>query len=378
MTDRELRELVVAEGPAAEELRAEADRVRRETVGDDVYLRGIIEFSSHCRCDCEYCGLRQSNSALARFRLSPAQVVAACREITGLGFGTAVLQSGEDTWWSAARVADLVREIKRQTPLAITLSLGERATADYRRWREAGADRYLLKHETANRALYQRLHPGASYDQRLACQDALFALGYQVGSGCIIGLPGQTPDLLVEDLRLIEARCYHMCGVGPLIPHPATPLGALPVGSVEITLNMMALARLLVPDVMLPATTALETARPGARLQASAAANPAPRGRTDRGDCARRRPFGGAGGRPQPPRWGNSLKLISRRVVQHRPGRPPGTQNCRSETRNQVVIRIVLCYRVILREESQPLQTSHRETWTPVSGAELEPPPSIG
>ena len=268
MTDRELRELVVAEGPAAAELRAAADRVRRETVGDDIYLRGIIEFSSHCRCECEYCGLRASNSGLARFRMSPAQVVAACREIAGLGFGTAVLQSGEDTWWTAERVADLVREIKRQTPLAVTLSLGEREASDYRLWREAGADRYLLKHETANRALYGRLHPGASYERRLACQEALFALGYQVGSGCIIGLPGQTPEILVEDLRLIEARCYHMCGIGPLIPHAATPLGALPVGSVEITLNMMALARLLVPDIMLPATTALETAQAGARLQA--------------------------------------------------------------------------------------------------------------
>jgi len=161
-----------------------------------------------------------------------------------------------------------VREIKRETPLAVTLSLGERPPGDYRLWREAGADRYLLKHETANRALYERLHPGASYEQRLACQDALFALGYQVGSGCIIGLPGQTPEMLVEDLRLIEARRVHMCGLGPLIPHPATPLAAAPVGSVEIALNMMALARLLVPDLMLPATTSLETARPGARLQA--------------------------------------------------------------------------------------------------------------
>ncbi len=268
LTDGELRGLVMAEGPAAAELRAEADRVRRETVGDDVYLRGIVEFSSHCRCDCEYCGLRVSHRDLARFRMTPAQVVAACRDLARFGFGTVVLQSGEDTWWTARRVADLVTAIKEETPLAVTLSLGERDTSDYRRWREAGADRYLLKHETANRELYERLHPGASYDRRLACQDALFELGYQVGSGCIVGLPGQTPDILVEDLRLIEARGYHMCGLGPLIPHPATPLGALPVGSVETSLNMMALVRLLVPDIMLPATTALETAEPGARVRA--------------------------------------------------------------------------------------------------------------
>lgn len=268
MTDRELRELVVATGAAADELRAAADRMRRDTVGDDIHLRGIVEFSSYCRCSCEYCGLRAGNASLARFRMSPGQVLAACRDIAAFGFGTVVLQSGEDTWWTAERVAELVGAIKGETPLAVTLSLGEREAADYRLWREAGADRYLLKHETANRALYQRLHPGASYDRRLRCQDELFDLGYQVGSGCIIGLPGQTPEILVEDLRLIEARCYHMCGIGPLIPHPATPLGHVPVGSVETTLNMMALIRLLVPDIMLPATTALETARAGARLQA--------------------------------------------------------------------------------------------------------------
>lgn len=268
MTDAELRQLVVATGPAAAELRAEADRVRRESVGDDVYLRGIIEFSSYCRCDCEYCGLRASNATLPRFRMTPEQVVAACAQIAGFGFGTVVLQSGEDLWWTAERVADLVRDIKGETSLAVTLSLGERDTADYRLWQAAGTDRYLLKHETANRELYERLHPGASYAARLQCQDALFALGFQVGSGCIVGLPGQTPEILVEDLRLIEAKRYHMCGIGPLIPHPATPLGTTPVGSVDITLNMMALTRLLVPDMMLPATTALETAQPGGRLQA--------------------------------------------------------------------------------------------------------------
>jgi biotin synthase len=268
MTDRELRQLVIATGPAAAELHAAADRVRCETVGEAVHLRGIIEFSSYCRCHCEYCGLRADNAGAARLRLSPERTVAACEEIATLGFGTVVLQSGEDDWWTAPRVAALVAEIKAQTALAVTLSLGERPEADYRLWREAGADRYLLKHETANRELYQRLHPGSSYDQRLACHDALFALGYQVGSGCIVGLPGQTPEMLVEDLRLIEARRYHMCGVGPLIPHPGTPLGALPVGSVAVSLNMVALTRLLVPDVMLPATTALETAAAGARLQA--------------------------------------------------------------------------------------------------------------
>lgn len=268
MTDAELRELILAEGEAAEELYAEADRVRREYVGEEVHLRGIIEFSSFCRCRCLYCGLRADNTGLRRFRMMPADILEGCREVADLGFGTVVLQSGEDEWWTAERLADLIADIKSITPLAVTLSVGERDESDYRLWRMAGADRYLIKHETANAELYARLHPGTTLEKRLHCQDLLFQLGYQVGSGCIIGLPGQTPEILVEDLRLIESRQYHMCGIGPLIPHPDTPLGDCPVGSVRTTLNMMALMRLLVPDLMMPATTALETAEPGLRLRA--------------------------------------------------------------------------------------------------------------
>lgn len=268
MTDAELRELVLAEGEAAEELYAEADRVRHEHVGEAVHLRGIIEFSSHCRCRCGYCGLRADNQELRRFRMTPEEVLQGCQEVADLGFGTVVLQSGEDEWWTAERLAGLVTDIKSFTPLAVTLSVGERDEEDYRLWKTAGADRYLLKHETANAELYARLHPGMTLESRLHCQDVLFRLGYQVGSGCIVGLPGQTPEILVEDLRLIESRQYHMCGIGPLIPHPDTPLGEQAAGSVRTTLNMMALTRLLVPDVMMPATTALETAQAGLRLKA--------------------------------------------------------------------------------------------------------------
>ena len=268
MTDTELLQLVRAQGQAAADLHAEADRVRRETVGEPVHLRAIIEFSSYCRCHCQYCGLRSDNESLARFRMTPEEVLTACSEVSALGFGTVVFQSGEDEWWTAERLAHLIVEVKRRTPLAITLSVGEREDWEYRLWRAASADRYLLKHETANPELYQRLHPGASYDNRRRCQETLFDLGYQVGSGCIVGLPGQTPEMLAEDLRLIETRQFHMTGIGPLIPHAATPLGGCPVGSVPLTLNVMALIRLLVPDVMLPATTALETAEPGARSRA--------------------------------------------------------------------------------------------------------------
>lgn len=258
----------MAEGEAARELCAAAEAVRYTAVGELVHVRGIVEFSSYCRCHCLYCGLRADNRQAARFRLSPAEVLAACHEVAALGFGTVVLQSGEDPWWTGERVAALVREIKAQTSLAITLSLGERDEAEYRLWREAGADRYLLKHETANQALFERLHPGASFERRRQCHAQLFALDYQVGSGCLIGLPGQTAEILVEDLRYLEQQQFHMVGSGPLIPHPQTPLAAAATGPLQQTLNMTALTRLLIPDVMMPATTALETAVEGGRAMA--------------------------------------------------------------------------------------------------------------
>ncbi len=268
-TPAELEELVVATGEAAARLRAEADRVRAQVVGEEVHLRAIIEFSSFCDRHCRYCGLRVENDGLRRYRMSLEEVLAAAEVAAAFGFGTVVLQSGEDLWYTGEGVASLVRQIKARTPLAITLALGEREASEYRLWREAGADRYLLKHETADPDLYARLHPGGSFENRLRCQETLRELGYQVGSGCIVGLPGQTPRSLALDLLHLQRLQVHMCGLGPLIPHPATPLGPEPVGSPEITLNMVALTRLLVPDVMLAATTALETALPGqGRLRA--------------------------------------------------------------------------------------------------------------
>ncbi|MCX7598639.1 MAG: [FeFe] hydrogenase H-cluster radical SAM maturase HydE, partial [Armatimonadetes bacterium] len=248
------------------ELRGEADSVRRRTVGDEVHLRGIIEFSNYCRCHCMYCGLRAENQALRRYRMRAEEIVQAAEEAERLGLGTVVLQSGEDLAWTAEGLAEVVAQIKSRTSLAVTLSVGERETWEYRLWREAGADRYLLKHETSDPALYARLHPGASFENRLRCLETLFELGYQVGSGCIVGLPGQTPRSLAQDLLLLQRLGVHMAGIGPLIPHPQTPLAAMPVGPAEITLNMLALTRLLIPDVMLAATTALETAMPGGRL----------------------------------------------------------------------------------------------------------------
>jgi biotin synthase len=266
MTTRELEQLIVAVGPRADDLRAEANRVRKATVGDEVHLRAIVEFSNYCRCSCEYCGLRSGNESLTRYRLRPDEVLQAALVAESLGFGTVVLQSGEDDWFTAERLAEVVADIKARTRLAVTLSVGEREEWEYRLWREAGADRYLLKHETADRDLYARLHPGASFDNRLRCLEVLAELGYQVGSGCIVGLPGQTPAILAQDLLLMRRLNLHMAGIGPLIPHPETPLAGMPVGPAEVVLNMMALTRLLIPDIMLASTTALETALAGGRL----------------------------------------------------------------------------------------------------------------
>lgn len=266
MRDTELARLVGATGAAAAALRAEADRMRQAAVGDAVHLRGIIEFSSHCRGCCHYCGLRAQNTGLARYRMSASEMVEAAVLGEKLGVRTVVLQSGEDLWWTAERLAQVIADIKTRTRLAVTLSVGERQEWEYRLWREAGADRYLLKHETADPDLYARLHPGASLADRVRCLETLGELGYQIGSGCIVGLPGQTPEILAADLRLLQRLQVHMAGIGPLIPHPQTPLADVPAGSVETTLNMMALLRILVPDVMLASTTALETLMPGGRL----------------------------------------------------------------------------------------------------------------
>jgi biotin synthase len=179
---------------------------------------------------------------------------------------TVVLQSGEDDWWTAGRLADVIARIRTETPLAVTLSVGERPEEDYRLWREAGADRFLLKHETADPELYATLHPDGTLAQRVRCLEVLAELGYQIGTGCIVGLPGQTVESLADDLLLARSLNVHMAGIGILIPHADTPLAQLPPGSAQTNLNMMALARLLIPDLLLASTTALETGMPGGRL----------------------------------------------------------------------------------------------------------------
>lgn len=279
MDDAALRGWLTEDDPAQlARLFAAADAVRAATVGDAVHLRGLIEMSNACVRACGYCGISVHHRDLPRYRMRPEEVLECARRAAALGYGTVVLQAGEDPQLTRELVADLVRAIKRETGLAITLSLGERDPADWRAWREAGADRYLLRFETSNPALYRRIHPPWRHDRdwdgtgevpRIAMLRQLQQLGYEAGTGVMIGIPGQTWDDLVADLRAFQRLDIEMIGIGPYIPHPDTPLahdfdgaaghGAQVPNDLPTTLKAVALARLLVPDANIPATTAVAT-----------------------------------------------------------------------------------------------------------------------
>lgn len=246
-----------AEKGADEALYAFADRVRREHVGDAVHLRAIVEFSSFCRNDCLYCGLRRSNLSLRRLRMPMEEIVAQCRRAEALGFRTVVLQSGEDPFYGREAVVDLVRRVKEETGLAVTLAVGERSEEEYRAFYEAGADRYLLKHETSDRELYERLDPGMSHERRIDCLRTLGRIGFQTGSGIMVGLPGQTLESVADDILLFRELDIDMIGCGPFIPHPETPLAGAAPGSEDLTYRVVALARVVTRDTHIPATTAL-------------------------------------------------------------------------------------------------------------------------
>ena len=250
-------------------LRDTAVRTAQKQFGLDIYIRGLIELSSHCHRDCLYCGLRRSNSTAERYRLTQEEVLACCEEGYRLGFRTFVLQAGEDATHTDDWLEALIIKMRSRYPeVAITLSLGERSEASYLRLRQAGADRYLLRHEAANEALYASLHPhGRGLQHRLACAEALKRAGYQVGLGMMIGVKGQTVGHIVEDLKLMERLRPEMVGIGPFIPHPSTPLGSEPAGTLGLTLATLAIARLLLPQALIPSTTALATLTPTGRLE---------------------------------------------------------------------------------------------------------------
>lgn len=253
-----------------ETLWARADETRRRHVGDAVHLRGLIELSNYCVRACAYCGIRAGNRAIERYRMTAPEVLACAAEAVAFGFGTVVLQSGEDDGLDATCIADLVRQIKTTTPLAVTLSLGERAFDELRTFRAAGADRYLLRFETSDSVLYRRIHPprhGQPAPDRFAWLAQLRELGYEVGSGVMVGIPGQTFETLATDIELFGRLDLDMIGIGPFIPHPGTPLGrgtfALADDQVppseDMVYKAVALARIVCPQANIPSTTALAT-----------------------------------------------------------------------------------------------------------------------
>lgn len=265
---REYQRLIDGRTPELADILAEqAVLVRRKIYGNAVYVRGLIEISNYCKNDCFYCGIRRSSRRCARYRLSPEEILLCAEEGYRLGFRTFVLQGGEDAFYSDEVLCGLIRALKENHPdCAVTLSLGERGRESFRVLREAGADRYLLRHETADRAHYQMLHPPEmSYERRMQCLRDLRELGYQVGCGFMVGSPGQTSAALAQDLKWIEEFKPDMCGIGPFIPHRETPFRAEPPGTVELTCYLLSIIRLIHPPVLLPSTTALGTIAPQGR-----------------------------------------------------------------------------------------------------------------
>ena len=256
-------------------LREEAVRIQKKYFENKIYTRGLIEFTNYCRNDCYYCGIRRSNRNASRYRLTKEEILQCCENGYELGFRTFVLQGGEDPWFNDDRMVDIIRSVKQGYPdCAITLSIGEKSKESYQRFKDAGADRYLLRHETASEEHYRYLHPESlSLANRKQCLYTLKELGYQIGAGFMVGAPGQTLEYLAEDLVFLKDLNPHMVGIGPFIPHHDTKFAEEPAGSVDLTLFLLSVIRIMLPQVLLPATTALGTLDPRGRekgFQASA------------------------------------------------------------------------------------------------------------
>lgn len=251
----------------ADYLFEKAREIRHLYYGNDVYLRGLIEFTNYCKNDCYYCGIRRGNGCAERYRLTEEQILDCCVQGYALDFRTFVLQGGEDPYYDDDILVEIISKIKAQYPdCAVTLSIGEKSYESYKKFRDAGADRYLLRHETADETHYGNLHPPElSFKNRMRCLDDLKTLGFQVGCGFMVGSPHQDTDCLVKDLAFIKSFGPQMVGIGPFIPHSDTPFAKEPAGTLELTLFLLGLIRLLLPSVLLPATTALGTIHPEGR-----------------------------------------------------------------------------------------------------------------
>lgn len=259
LTDEQLLELLDNMDDANRAYLIEkAHETRMEVYGDRVFMRGLIEFTNYCKQNCLYCGIRAENTDVERYRLSVEEVLKCCETGYWLGYRTYVLQGGEDPYFTDERLVEMITAIKKRFPdTALTLSLGERSRESYEKIFAAGVDRYLLRHETASKELYESLHPKMSFENRQACLQVLKDIGFQVGAGFMVGLPGQENKHLVQDLRFLKNLNPHMTGIGPFIPHHDTPLKEEAGGTVDMTVTLLAILRLMLPQVLLPATTAL-------------------------------------------------------------------------------------------------------------------------
>lgn len=275
LTDSQLKEMLESDS-FNDPLARSADIRRRENYGDEVYIRGLIEFTNYCRNNCYYCGIRRSNRNAERYRLTKEEILICCDEGYKLGFRTFVMQGGEDPYYTDEMICDIVSEIKRRYPdCAVTLSIGEKSRESYRSFYDAGADRYLLRHETADPAHYGKLHPAEmSLENRKRCLFDLKEIGYQVGSGFMVGSPYQTTENLIADLRFLQRLKPDMIGIGPYITHKDTPFAEFKSGDLKLTLRLVSILRLMFPYALIPSTTALGTIHPqGRELGLKAGAN---------------------------------------------------------------------------------------------------------
>lgn len=242
-----------------------ADKTREEYVGDEVHLRGLIEFSNICKRQCKYCGLRCEDKFIDRYRISKENIISYAEHAVNMGYKTIVLQSGEDEYYNTDLMCEIIEGIKK-LGVALTLSIGEKTYEEYKAFKEAGADRYLIRIETTDKTLYNQMHPNMDFDNRVRCLEDLGRLGYEVGTGCLVGLPNQTIESLADDILFFKEINADMVGIGPFIPHPHTPLKDFITGSFTLALKVMALTRILLKDINIPATTAMETLNPNGRI----------------------------------------------------------------------------------------------------------------
>ena len=265
LTLEEYERLIIGRNEEYARILAEKALSAKQSVyGNSVFIRGLIEISNYCKNNCIYCGIRRDNKACERYRLTKEQILSCCDEGYPLGFRTFVLQGGEDPYFTDERICEIVAEIKNRYPdCAVTLSLGEKSRESYQKMFDSGADRYLLRHETADKEHYEKLHPSdLSFDNRMECLQSLKEIGFQTGCGFMVGSPFQTARTLAKDLKFVEQFKPQMCGIGPFIPHRETPFAAERAGSVELTCYLLSIVRLISPSILLPSTTALGTADP--------------------------------------------------------------------------------------------------------------------